>query len=543
MAVNNTTTIDMDNIGLTQQVLTGVRSLLAETHLDTVNDQLTQINGALDQLRQQYTDTSTKVNTLLTENKSTQDRLVLSENKVAHLECLVDNLSRRVIDNECRGMTDNLIFHNISEERHEVTREILISFLKEVMKISSQSFVVPSLDMDSGINTVWIKKCHRMGPPPIGHNTRPRPIFVSFVDGAALVLRHARNLAGSNYFVATQMPQEVMENKRKVSTIFKKAKQEGKRPRYVARGDAVAVENRTFRAPTAPRCQLTPADIISKKDELELRSSDIVEERGNRFVAHVATIKSPNDIPVALNAIKYSFHAIATATHNVWAARIQGTEAVAEYSDDDGEHGGAREIAKELRNQNLANHMVVVTRWASGVQLGRKRFDIIAQRTKAVLRKYRASTQTGTKLSTAATTTTPTASISTTSGQQGSVPATSVSTQVHPAQAPVMSLSGYASPVVSQPSHSQANSVPVRHHGSAESQPASGHVSPHGYNAHSVSQPAYGHVSPNGYITQNLSQPAYGHVSPKGYTNMFASQSQPAQGQDQPDGYNTNSRA
>ena len=171
---------------------------------------------------------------------------------------------------------------------------------------------------------------------------------------------------------------------------------------------------------------------------MALRSSDIVEERGNRFVAHVATIKSPNDIPVTLNAIKYSFHAIATATHNVWAARIQGTEAVAEYSDDDGEHGGAREIAKELRNQNLANHMVVVTRWASGVQLGRKRFDIIAQRTKAVLRKYRASTQTGTKLSTAATTTTPTASISTTSGQPGSVPATSVSTQVHPAQAPVM---------------------------------------------------------------------------------------------------------
>jgi putative IMPACT (imprinted ancient) family translation regulator len=186
-----------------------------------------------------------------------------------------------------------------------------------------------------------------------------------------------------------------MENKRKVSSIFKKAKEDGKRPRYIARGDAVSVDKRVYRPPIAPRCKLPPPDILSKKSALHLRSSDVVEDRGNRFVEHVATMNGPDDIPVVLNAIKYSLHAIATATHNIWGARIQVNQSVSEYSDDDGEHGGVREIIKELQRQNLVNHRVMVTRWASSVQLGRKIFDIIANCTKAVAKNYLAKVQTG----------------------------------------------------------------------------------------------------------------------------------------------------
>ena len=100
---------------------------------------------------------------------------------------------------------------------------------------------------------------------------------------------------------------------------------------------------------------------------------------GNRFVAHVANITSRDEIATALSAIKFSFHAIATATHNMYGTRINVNNSIQEYSHDDGEHGGARAIMEVLRKQDVTNRLVVVTRWASGIQLSSKRFAIIAK--------------------------------------------------------------------------------------------------------------------------------------------------------------------
>ena len=164
-----------------------------------------------------------------------------------------------------------------------------------------------------------------------------------------------------------------------------KAKQEGQRPRYVARGDVVAVSNKSYRAPVAPPGTLSPEEVLDRKKDYKLDSSDIITASGNRFVAHMATISSPADIRPALDIIKYSFHNVATATHNMYGTRIQVGQKVQEYSDDDGEHGVAQEIVDVLRKRGVSDKLVVVTRWASGIQLGRKRRSIVAACTHAVL--------------------------------------------------------------------------------------------------------------------------------------------------------------
>jgi hypothetical protein len=103
---------------------------------------------------------------------------------------------------------------------------------------------------------------------------------------------------------------------------------------------------------------------------------------------------------MAISAIKHTNNqGTSTATHNMYAARILKDGKMYEYSEDDGEHGGARHILQELQASNTVNRVVVVSRWYSGIQLGKKRFSIIAQCTKAAILK---SQTTPTKAKTAA---------------------------------------------------------------------------------------------------------------------------------------------
>ena len=190
---------------------------------------------------------------------------------MAHMERALENCEKRVLDIQARNMSDNLIFHNIPEERRENTMEVILSFMVEVMNISRDSFTTNRLDIDDPVGkTVWIKRCHRLGTKQPG-TSKPRPILVSLLVGKEWILKHARNLGGTDFYVATQLPLEVAESKRKVSHIFKKAKQDGKKPRYVSRGDVVAIDKRQFSAPVAPPCQVTPAQILESKDQFHFR--------------------------------------------------------------------------------------------------------------------------------------------------------------------------------------------------------------------------------------------------------------------------------
>ncbi len=68
-------------------------------------------------------------------------------------------------------------------------------------------------------------------------------------------------------------------------------------------------------------------------------------------------------------------------------ARIVTNNGVIEYADDDGEYSATRHIMDELRKFNILNHVVIVTRWASGQQLGKRRWSIIRHVTVNVLEK------------------------------------------------------------------------------------------------------------------------------------------------------------
>jgi len=60
----------------------------------------------------------------------------------------------------------------------------------------------------------------------------------------------------------------------------------------------------------------------------------------------------------------------AKATHNTWGVLLSDGP----LKNDDGESGAGMVILRMLERENLANHIIVVTRWYGGKKLGGDRF-------------------------------------------------------------------------------------------------------------------------------------------------------------------------
>ena len=95
----------------------------------------------------------------------------------------------------------------------------------------------------------------------------------------------------------------------------------------------------------------------------------VVSDRGSRFAVSAARVTDRAGVDAALAALK-SDRAYAKATHNSWAVLLPtgGLKA------DDGEAGAGMVILNMLTRQELAGHLVVVTRWYGGKKLGGDRF-------------------------------------------------------------------------------------------------------------------------------------------------------------------------
>ena len=68
---------------------------------------------------------------------------------------------------------------------------------------------------------------------------------------------------------------------------------------------------------------------------------------------------------------------IPSASHNVYAYRFTSTDGTTHKgSDDDGEHGAGRSLLNTLRDNEIENSLVVVSRWF-GEKIGPRRFTHI----------------------------------------------------------------------------------------------------------------------------------------------------------------------
>lgn len=357
--------------------------LLDKLVLDKLLPEITSIKDLVENVQERQGKTDLKITELESENVLLKTQLAFLESRLSEVEKRQVGFKERVLDTQVRSMQNNLVFYRIPEQEHENTKHVIMEFIVHYLKINTDSFRTGCM-LGAESDNIYITKCHRFGS--VGPDNAPRPIVAVFVEGKDTVLRKARLLAHTNFYITRQLPPERSEQKRKVHHIFKEAKAQGKKPRYVDGGEVVMVDNVKYTSPTIKRCTNKIAEIINNTPLMNIYVTQPVTDQGNKFIAHTATCTNPVEVSMAINAIKHTKNnGTSNATHNMYAARLVKDGKIVEYTEDDGEHGGARNILREMQNSNIANKVVVVSRWCSGTYLGRKRFNIITQCTKAAI--------------------------------------------------------------------------------------------------------------------------------------------------------------
>jgi len=98
-----------------------------------------------------------------------------------------------------------------------------------------------------------------------------------------------------------------------------------------------------------------------------------VVDRGSKYSATGGRVESTDEIKMFVKKVKKE-KKYAKATHNIFAARVVVEGKIVERKSDDGETGAGMVVLRLLRQHNMINVCVVVTRWYGGVHLNADRF-------------------------------------------------------------------------------------------------------------------------------------------------------------------------
>jgi putative IMPACT (imprinted ancient) family translation regulator len=108
---------------------------------------------------------------------------------------------------------------------------------------------------------------------------------------------------------------------------------------------------------------------------------NVVSDRGSRYAVSGGPVRDVAGVTVFLAQLK-SEKRFAKATHNSWAVVLSDGGPLRQ---DDGEAGAGMTILRMLDRADLVDHVVVVTRWYGGTNLGGDRFRHIVAAVRAWL--------------------------------------------------------------------------------------------------------------------------------------------------------------
>ena len=315
-------------------------------------------------------DLKESVANLITENnelKQTvgvlQKRLQISEGLTIRNQSKIIQQADQITDLKCRSMRDNIVINGIPEKNNESweeSKEKFEAFLQNDLKIAN-------------LEDVKADRVHRIGQKM---PNKPRPMVVKLISTASKdnIFKNVKNLKNKKELsVQEQLPPEVNECRKRLWAKYKEAKSNpANRVSWAA--DRLIINGVSFSAKDE-NVEINSQQSAGKTTNLQHTTHTTVED--STFMGHVAGVESKDDIPNVLAELMKD-KAVAGATHNIYAYRIQGDDGKCiEGSKDDGEHGAGYQLLKILRDRGEINTMVIVTRWFGSKHLGKRRFECI----------------------------------------------------------------------------------------------------------------------------------------------------------------------
>ncbi|PFH55845.1 hypothetical protein XA68_17522 [Ophiocordyceps unilateralis] len=110
-------------------------------------------------------------------------------------------------------------------------------------------------------------------------------------------------------------------------------------------------------------------------------ASQRLTSKSSTFIAHAAALSSPSQRTGLVRRLMTEKPSLETATHNAWAVRTSygNSPLVQEASFDDGETGCGEFMLGLMRQADVKNTLVVLTRWFGGVLLGPDRWRLMRE--------------------------------------------------------------------------------------------------------------------------------------------------------------------
>ncbi|KAI1175209.1 hypothetical protein F4777DRAFT_340082 [Nemania sp. FL0916] len=112
-------------------------------------------------------------------------------------------------------------------------------------------------------------------------------------------------------------------------------------------------------------------------------TSQPITSKESTFIVRATELVTPSQRHPALQSLFTATPSLQSATHNAWAFRVKAptnlfnATTVKEESFDDGESGCGAFLLKAMREMNVIDTLVVMTRWYGGVMLGPDRWRIM----------------------------------------------------------------------------------------------------------------------------------------------------------------------
>jgi hypothetical protein len=218
-------------------------------------------------------------------------------------------------------------------------------------------------------DTIDIDRAHRSG----GKGKGPRPIIAKLMnqDSKDKIFKNVKNLRNKpDLKVQEQLPAEVTERRKRLWPKFKSAK-ENPVNKVSWSLDKLVINGTTFTAFDDMQA-IQPSEV----SDIDVSHTDHLVEDGSTSMGHAAQVHKKSDISDVMAKILQD-RAVAGATHNIYAYRFTSEGRQCEGRKDDGEHGASFKLLKMLRDNDVDNVMVVVTRWFGHKHMGPKRFQCI----------------------------------------------------------------------------------------------------------------------------------------------------------------------
>ena len=165
--------------------------------------------------------------------------------------------------------------------------------------------------------------------------------------------------------------------------MFREAKREQRNPRWAV--DKLIVNGKVsqVKKDKVTDINVNTTDAAIQLQE-EIKNSTLKTYNHSSFQVHYIPISHQDNIVPAMYSI-YSDVRVARATHNIYAYCIKHEDSATEHYEDDGEYRAGRILLNLLKENELENAFVCVSRWYGGVHLGKARFNYIIDAAKEAL--------------------------------------------------------------------------------------------------------------------------------------------------------------